>query len=93
MQDKIKEAYEKACIEGKFAYDSYHPWESVYNPSRGRTEQQRSKKQIHEINFTAYDGYHVVGYAKSESEAKKIISTLNSLKTVKAVDDWCRVNL
>jgi hypothetical protein len=93
MSDKIQEAYEKACIEGKFLCDSYSPWESVWDSCSGRVIQQRAKQKIHEIDFLAYDGYHVVGYAKTESQAKKIVEKLNSLKTVEAVDSWCKLNL
>ena len=79
--DKIREAYERACIEGRFLRDSYTSF------TRGEDGEYKDIL-LHSIVFTAYDGYHLGCYVNSAKEADKIVSELNSLHSIEKVDEY-----
>ncbi len=77
--DKIKEAYERACIKGLFISDSY----SYPNPT-----QKDGYERVHSVVFLAYDGYHLGQFFNTKKEADKVAAELNALHSVEAVDQY-----
>ena len=78
--DRGRQDYERACTEGRFHADSYHPFKP------GSIE--REKHQVHLVQFTAYDGYRVIHYTKTRAEADRIAAEMNELGSVEAVDAY-----
>ena len=77
MRDKVKEAYERACVEGRFEADSYIPG-MLHEPNP-------NEPKAHLVQFMAYDGYHVFHYFRTRKQADKAVVKVNAMGSVKAV--------
>jgi hypothetical protein len=74
--NRIADAFARACVEGRFEADSYRP----------HPERPDDKSVVHLVQFTAYDGYHVLDYCASRKEADELVATVNGLHSVAAVN-------
>lgn len=75
--DRIKEAYERACLQGLFTEDTYTQFGPGDEPY-----------QLHSVVFTACDGYHLGWYFDTKAEADKAVTEINSLHSIEAVDAY-----
>ena len=78
--DKVKEAYEQACVEGRFHADSYISG-LLHEPAP-------NEPKVHLVQFTAYDGYHVFYYFRTRKQADTAAARVNALGSVEAVDAY-----
>jgi hypothetical protein len=81
----IQEAYERACVEGLFHADSYRP----FVPGTA----EYADYQVHLVQFSAYDGYHVFDYCGTRKEADRVAAEVNALGSVEAVDAYKKARM
>ncbi len=81
-EDPIREAYELACIDGRFISDSYS------QPAGLDSKGNPKEILLHSVVFIAYDGYHMGRYFDTKELADKAAAEINSLHSIEAVDEY-----
>lgn len=80
--NRIKKAYERACINGYFSVSPASNW--------GRDEDGepiRLDSNTYYVVFNAYDGEHVAYATPDEAKAQEVCAKMNTLGSVEAVDN------